>query len=86
MKKVFKYELKHGEAIKLPKSHEVVHAGMQNAKPYIWAEVYCEDSPICERLGYVICATGQELPPFACHVKTIMDGPFVWHVYRIINK
>ena len=86
MKKVFKYELKHDGVTKLPRSHEVVHADMQNGVPYIWAEVYADEEVMCKRIGYVICGTGQPLPAMACHVKTIMDGPYVWHVYRIISK
>ena len=86
MKKVFKYELSFSDPVSIPEFSQVVHAGMQNGKPFLWAEVHDGDTSVNSRVSYVICATGQALPELATHVKTFFDGDFVWHLYSVITN
>ena len=85
MKMVFKYELSFSEPVSIPEFSEVVHAGIQDGKPFLWAEIYAGDNSVNQRVSYVVCATGQALPELATHVKTFFYDNDVWHLYRVIN-
>ena len=62
-----------------------VHIDMQAGEMRVWylatGEEFAEpDPPI--RLAYA--ATGEEL--MGLHVRTVMDGPFVWHVIELVDE
>ena len=87
MTRVFKYAIEHGRTtIGMPEGSTVVHVAMQDKHVTLWAEVTDGGQP--ELREFLIVGTGQTIPdrvPFQ-HVGTVMDGPFVWHVYEILKS
>lgn len=85
---VYKYAMRfEGEfglcRIKMPRASLIVHVGYQGQNVQLWAEVDTEE-PDVERI-FRVYGTGQ---PFAdgeqgVHVATLMDGPFVWHIFEV---
>jgi hypothetical protein len=61
-----------------------VHVDMQSGEMRVWYlrdEEFAEpDPPI--RLAFA--ATGEEL--MGMHIKTVMDGAFVWHVIELVDE
>lgn len=86
MKVVYKYPLDPSEqtTITLPKWAKVVHVGMQGPTIMLWVQ---HQQPFggqpTETRVFQVFGTGHPIPDFAGHLGTVMDAPFVWHVYQI---
>lgn len=81
MRKVWKYEVTLSPTL-MPFGAKIVHVGMQGHDPYLWAEVD-PDAPTEDR-HFVVVGTGQDIPESSVHVGTVLDRPFVWHVYELV--
>ena len=58
--------------------------GMQGDQPTLWMEVE-PDAPSDYYHYFYIRGTGHEVPDFLNeHVGSFIQGPYVWHVYRLI--
>lgn len=75
--------------IDLPEGARVMHVGAQvvaglgdsgEIHKVIWVEVDT-DKPVKPR-EFMIFATGSKVPDEWKHVGTLLDGPFVWHIYE----
>ena len=70
--------------IEMPKDAGVLHCGtdsMSGAEICIWAEVD-PDKPK-ETRTFAFYGTGWLIPFCARHLATVMDYPFVWHIYEL---
>ena len=57
-----------------------VHVGQDpNSDWCLWAEV--DRSNMRTSLKVFVIGTGHEVPEGATYLASIVDGPFVWHVY-----
>jgi hypothetical protein len=65
--------------IEMPVGAVVRHFGKQGASLFLWAEVD-SDAPI-ELRDVAVIGTGWAAPEDGTHLGTVMDGPFVWHLY-----
>ncbi len=83
MRTVYKYVLKDRttQKVAMPGLEKIVHVGMQNDTICLWAEVQTH-FPEKEHTIFVV-GTGHDLPQdgVLLHQGTVMDGPFVWHIY-----
>lgn len=83
---IHKFSFKVDDTVKvaLPNGAVIRHVGKQGGPPghlTLWAEVN-PDKPTVERTLFVR-GTGHPLPDGAISfLGTVMDGPFVWHVYE----
>ena len=46
----------------------------------VWVEV---ETPVTNLQTLQVIGTGQDIPDGAQHLATTLDGPFVWHLYRL---
>ena len=76
---VYKYTASD-TTITVPKNTNIIHAGLQDDKLCIWAEVNPEELNDT-RVTVDIVGTGHPIPSGTIHVGTFFQGPFVWHVY-----
>ena len=79
----YKLELTEYQEISLPKNSEILHFNFQNQIPYIWAVV--DTKKPMELVKFVIRGTGHPIltPETLDYCGTALDGPFVWHLFRI---
>jgi len=68
-------------AVSLPAGARIVHAGMQGTKLCIWSIVEPSQETVLRQL--VVVGTGREVRNDAIYIGTVMDGPYVWHVFDI---
>jgi hypothetical protein len=80
---VYKYPLPPVGAgvISMAKNARIVHFDSQNNVWHIWALCYL-DAPT-EQRRFEIIGTGRNVPDSHEHVKTALDGPFVWHLFEV---
>jgi len=64
----------------LPLSAKVLHFGMQEDDFVIWVDTDTE-APTKQRRFFVV-GTGHPIPGRATYCGTVMDGPFVWHLFE----
>lgn len=65
----------------MPKGAKIVHADIN----HIWAE--CDSRASTERIGFAWFGTGWTIEDKEWqHVQTVIDGMFVWHLYRWSNN
>jgi hypothetical protein len=85
MKTVYKYPLLDKTDIRsasIPRNAKVVHAGMQGDDLCIWAEIDT-DEKILHKRYFSVFGTGMEVRGH--HVTTFMMGPYVWHLYELLE-
>jgi hypothetical protein len=97
---IHKYEVqvKDEVFISMPEGAEILHVDSQlPGRICFWAKVKvtpviepgkCEYAPVYYKLvnrKFVICGTGQPLPMPLTYIGTVMDAPFVWHVFEKKN-
>lgn len=93
MKTVYKYPLDgDGDGtprpIKMPTNAKVIHVDQQGKGFFLWAEhEFVPEAilPVSERY-FEIIGTGGRVPNRSTYVGTIMDDPFVWHVYETTQE
>ncbi len=83
MKVIYKYciAILDSSYVAMPKDAEILSVGVQESrKIVIWAIVDSEALIVQRRIH--LRGTGHEAPPdSARHLGTVMDDPFVWHVF-----
>lgn len=82
MKTIWKYEVGLGQTtITIPVGSIIVSAGLDPATGglAVWAEVE-SDSPT-ETLEITVAGTGKKRPR-GSFVGSVMQGPFMWHIYE----
>lgn len=79
---VYKYEidLTQGTTVKACAPAKPVHFARQDSSYCVWVEqqVGQPDTTI----EFYVVGTGHPIPEGFEHVSSILDGPFVWHLYR----
>ena len=78
--KIHKYTLEN-EYINMPIGCKIIHVDYQNDIITLWCEI--NDSMTVAKHYFQVVGTGQDVPRNGKHIKTLFDGPFVWHLYRI---
>lgn len=83
MKIIYKYPIMGAaDRIEMPKGASILHAGLQEGRIHIWAEVD-KNSQEKEFRHIMVFGTGYAFPDIQCeHIATFQDGPFVRHVYE----
>lgn len=67
---------------RLPYPFRVLHFACQLPRMLtVWGEVDAE-STVGVEMEYWVVGTGHPIPEDAVYVTTVMDGPYVWHVYE----
>ena len=78
MKAVWKFEIGDSYTL-MPKGAEILHIGHQRERRYVWA--LADDCADTVGRVLVIRGTGDELPHDGVYVGTLMEDPWVWHVF-----
>lgn len=69
--------------VDLPAVHKMVHVAMVGRDLVGWFEVQVDDvSALNNTVEFIVVGTGRAIPTNAVHVATVLDGEFVWHLYR----
>lgn len=83
---IWKYpiERKDRQVVRIPAPARVLSAAIQNGKLCIWAlvDTDCDELNVTVNIsgtGHVIAAPTEVV--LARYVGTVMDPPFVWHVF-----
>ncbi len=89
MKVIYKYEITALDPIKTfkwPRFSKVVHVGTQTAGTMqIWLEIRQPDETLEERT-FVVYGTGHYVTDGDVYVGTVLDAPFVWHLYERMKE
>lgn len=85
MRTIYKYPLGITDEfwLSLPKDAEILHIGVQEGMPMLWAIV--DPEAVWDSRRLLVVGTGHLLPDGASkltHVSTFQEGPFVWHVFE----
>ena len=91
---IYKYPLttdspiRQATTIRMPKDSNVIKVGVQNNQICLWAIVNTENPEV--GVTFKIYGTGHELAPetetcYEMRQGTVMIGPFVWHVFEVVN-
>lgn len=87
MTSIFKYplDLEGRQIVLLPEGAKILHANMQQGKPYLWAIVDTDKED--ESRAIRIYGTGHQIqqPEKLVFINTILDHQFVWHVFESIK-
>ena len=78
MSTIYKYSVYQ---VWFPTGAEIVHADLQN----IWMRIDLNSLSTQEYRQFVIVGTGRNFSNNYKHVKTVIDGDFVWHIMEILN-
>lgn len=57
-----------------------VHFARQDGEYFVWVEHAL--GPASTTITFVVAGTGHPIPEGFEHVQSIIDPPFVWHLYR----
>lgn len=73
------------QKLEMPEAAAILHASMQNGTPCIWAIVN-PNAPKVDR-HFVVKGTGHSLEGvgYGSYVGTVFDGPFVWHIFEVLD-
>lgn len=93
MKRIFKYQLPElylepgAETIEIPKNSTLLNIDMQDEKVTLW---YIVDPEVeKETHTFLVLGTGSIVPELEdAHLeflKTVFQGPFVWHVFEVVD-
>lgn len=82
MKTVWKYQFATvQDDVVIPANARIVHVGEQGGKVTVWAEVVANPVGVGYARYLVIVGTGHPIPDRWEHVGTVVQPPWVWHVY-----
>ena len=87
--KIYKYSLGADPRIKepltvlMPETARILRIAEQRSEVCIWAEV--DPTAPMEQRFYILVPTGAEVPSKGLYQTTLFKGPFVWHLYRIMQ-
>ena len=76
-KRIYKYRVDD----RTPKGAKLLHIDMQDGFPTVWLEVNTLRQLTENR--YYCFPTGGLVPEGYRHLKTLFDGPYVWHIYEV---
>lgn len=82
MKSIWKFPIENvgSNAISMPRHSSIIHAGLDaEDRMSIWAAVDPSD-PVME-VEILVVGTGIDLPHVGDFIGTVIDAPFVWHVF-----
>jgi len=81
MRTIYKYTLDFSEnnIIAMPKGARLIYFDIQDCVPCVWADV-TTTNPVLPRT-LAIHGTGHPIDPLSCHIGSVKDGHFVWHLY-----
>lgn len=87
MRYMYKYEVGfHNTVLTMPRNAIIRHAGSQNERCFLWAEVENPTGVGQEERIFGVFATGEEIPDLNFHRwewrATWQSGPFVWHLFE----
>ena len=84
---VYKYQLSHSigapQEVDLPKDAAILHVDDQAGVITLWAQVD-PHAPLVTR-RFAVFGTGDDLPQDAVHRGTLLQHPYVWHIYELSN-
>lgn len=82
-KTVWKWRLRidDTQVLNMPKGAKVLWVAMQDGRACLWAEVD-EYAPV-EKRRIEIRGTGHPLPAPIDYLGSVIQGPFVWHIYEM---
>ena len=84
MKVIYKYEITAIDPVKTfqwPRFSKVVHVDSQSpGTMQLWVELYQFDQ--LEDRIFVVYGTGHHIQEGDVYVGTVLDEPFVWHLYE----
>lgn len=81
MKKIFKLQLKKkSDWYKVPVGAKFLEFHMQGYNYFAWYE-FDTTVQLAEDVCLSVYGTGVEIPLHETYIKTIFDGPMVWHLY-----
>jgi len=87
MRTVWKYEIEVEDSptIMAPGPLSIVHVEAVNGRLAVWVNV--QPGAPEESVHMEVRGTGHPSPdPWTClHRATVLDGPFVWHVYEQVS-
>lgn len=85
MKTIYKYTLDKTDRQEIPIPFEalILSVKVQNGRICVWAEVDTDNDNI--PWTFWVVGTGNPIPDDCVvggnHIGSVLDGPFVWHVY-----
>jgi hypothetical protein len=79
---VWKYQLGDDVTIELPEGAKILHVGMQGIYICLWCLVD-PHAPRVER-RFKVFGTGEYIDAGE-YIGTVMEGPYVWHVFEVHN-
>ncbi len=91
MKVIYKYEITAMDPIKSfgwPEGTKVVHVDSQaEGTMQLWVEIPDQHpaETILEERTFVVYGTGHHIVDKDIYVGTVLDDPFVWHLYERIK-
>lgn len=79
---IWKFPLRPNEQVALPANHKLLSVGVQQGKPFLWAEVDPESVETTRTL--IPVSTGGPLPPRGRFLGTVVgiDQWMVFHFYE----
>lgn len=90
MKKVWKFDITAHAVpeqpdqfhFQMPKGAKVVHLGNDpQGRECVWIEFdSIQEFNLCTRM-FQIFGTGHLIPPLSTHLRSWVNGPYVWHLY-----
>lgn len=90
MKKIWKFDLHNANTpeqpdifhFEMPKGAKVIHLGNDpNGQECVWVEFdVTQETNLVPRM-FQIFGTGHLVPPLSTHLRSWINGPFVWHLY-----
>jgi hypothetical protein len=84
MKTIWKFPFRTAETvtIEMPSGAHILHVGMQDGTPCLWALVDTEEPPIS--ISFRIHGTGRPVDEQGInYIGTYFQDMFVWHVFLI---
>ena len=92
---IFKYEFSVEDRVEIPthKLEKILHfdTRVQNkvaGRLCMWAIVNPDTGPDHDLHTFYVVGTGHPMPfdKSLEHLATVMDGPYVWHIFREVPK
>lgn len=84
MKTVYKYQITPGgiTTISMPDGAKIVHVGVDwIGSVCMWAYVDTQQPSVDRK--FIITGTGHELGDVERYVGTVIQRPFVWHIWEV---
>ena len=70
------------DTFNLPKGAIARHADMKDNSLNLWVEVDNDPEAPKEERRFIFIGTGGPVPDNSCFISTVMNPPYVWHVYE----